>query len=194
VKVIGLTGGIGMGKSTVAAIFARAGIPSFNADDAVRKLQSPNGPAIPMLDVSFPGTVANGVLDRAALRAIVLRDPVAMNRLEFLLHPLVRLEEQAFRAACRRAGRRAIILDIPLLFETGGEQRVDTTITVSAPPDVQLRRVQRRGLAVPQILAIIAKQMPDSEKRRRADHVIKTGLSKFHTLRAVRRLLPEILP
>jgi dephospho-CoA kinase len=192
--VIGLTGGIGMGKSTVARMFAARGIPVFNADNAVHKLQAPHGAAIPALADSFPGTVSNGVLDRAKLREIVLRDPVAMNRLEHLMHPLVRWEEQRFQAAARRAGKRAVLLDIPLLFETGGEQRMDVTITVSAPLDVQITRVKRRGLSEPQIRAIIAKQMPDREKRARADYVIRTGLSRFHTTQSVRRLIKELLP
>jgi len=192
--VIGLTGGIGMGKSTVAGIFAARGIPVFNADQAVHRLQARHGAAIPVLSVSFPGTVTDGVLDRAKLREIVLRDQVAMNRLEFLMHPLVRAEEQKFRAAARRAGKRAVLLDIPLLFETGGARRMDVTVTVSAPLDVQIARVKRRGLGLPQIQAIIAKQMPDAEKRRRADYVIRTGLSRFHTTQAVRRLIRELLP
>jgi dephospho-CoA kinase len=191
--IIGLTGGIGMGKTTVANMFRALGIPVFNADQAVHRLQAPHGAAIPMLDISFPGTVRNGVLDRAALRALVLRDPVAMNRLEFLMHPLVRHEEQKFLAAARRAGKHAALLDIPLLFETGGERRMDVTITVSAPRDVQIARVKRRGLAVPQIEAMIAKQMPDAEKRARADHIIRTGLSRFHTIQSVRRLAKELL-
>jgi dephospho-CoA kinase len=192
--VIGLTGGIGMGKSTVARMFARRGIPTFNADEAVHRLQAPGGKAIPMLDVSFPGTVHDGVLDRAALRALVLKDPVAMNRLEFLMHPLVHREEAIFRRAAYRAGRRAVMLDIPLLFETGAQLRVAKTITVSCPPDVQIARVERRGMPLAQIEAIIAKQMPDAEKRARADYVIHTGLSKFHTFREVGRLTRVLLP
>jgi dephospho-CoA kinase len=187
--VIGLTGGIGMGKSTVAAYFAAAGIPAFNADDAVHRLQAPGGAAIPMLDLSFPGTVHDGVLDRAALRALVLNDPVAMNRLEFIMHPLVHREEAVFRRAAYRAGRRAVILDIPLLFETGAQLRVNTTVTVSCPRATQIARVRRRGMALAQIESIIAKQMPDAEKRALADHVIHTGLSRFHTFREVRRLI-----
>jgi len=192
--VIGLTGGIGMGKSTVAKMFARCGIPYFNADDAVHRLQAPGGKAIPMLDVSFPGTVENGVLNRAALREMVLRDKVAMNRLEFIMHPLVHQEEALFRAAAYRAGKRAVLLDIPLLFETGAQLRVNKTVVVSAPRAVQIARVRRRGMALAQIEAIIAKQMPDAEKRARADYVIHTGLSRFHTVRAVRRLVKELLP
>jgi dephospho-CoA kinase len=186
--VIGLTGGIGMGKSTVARMFAKAGIPSFNADEAVHRLQAPGGKAVPMLDISFPGTVHDGVLDRAALRALVLKDPVAMNRLEFIMHPLVHQEEAAFRRAAYRIGRRAVILDIPLLFETGAQLRVRKTVTVSCPRDVQIARVEKRGMPLAQIEKIIAKQMPDAEKRARADYVVHTGLSKFHTFREVRRL------
>jgi dephospho-CoA kinase len=192
--VIGLTGGIGMGKSTVAKIFAAHGIPVFNADEAVHRLQAPGGAAVPMLGISFPGVVEDGVLNRAALRELVLRDPVAMNRLEFLMHPLVQREEWKFRASARRAGKRAILLDIPLLFETGGEQRVDVTVTVSAPLLVQLARVKKRGMKLPQIMAMIAKQMPDAEKCARADYVIRTGLSRFHTIRTVRRLIKVLLP
>jgi dephospho-CoA kinase len=192
--VLGLTGGIGMGKSTVAKMFARCGVPYFNADDAVHRLQAPGGKAIAMLDISFPGTVENGVLDRAKLRALVLRDKVAMNRLELIMHPLVHQEEALFRAAAYRTGKRAVLLDIPLLFETGANLRVQKTIVVSAPRAVQIARVLRRGLALAQIEAIIAKQMPDAEKRARADYVIHTGLSRFHTIRAVRRLVKALLP
>jgi dephospho-CoA kinase len=190
--VIGLTGGIGMGKSTVAKMFGRVGIPAFNADDAVRRLQAPGGAALGMLDVSFPGTVKDRVLDRAALRALVLRDAVAMRRLEFLMHPLVHFEEERFRRAAMKAGRRAVLLDIPLLFETGADRRVDTTVTVSCPRDVQVARVKRRGIPVAQIEGIIAKQMPDKEKRRRADFVVATGLSKFFTWQEVVRVLREL--
>jgi dephospho-CoA kinase len=193
--VIGLTGGIGMGKSTVAAMFARAGVPAFNADEAVHALQAPGGKAIPALAAAFPGTVTGGVLDRAKLRGMVLRDAAALRMLERIMHPLVHGEEKIFRAAALRAGRRAVLLDIPLLFETGGEMRVDVTVTVSAPRDVQMLRVKRRrGMSGEEIAAIIAKQMPDAEKCQRADYVIPTGLSKFHTIRAVRRLLQRLLP
>jgi dephospho-CoA kinase len=192
--VIGLTGGIGMGKSTVAKIFASCDIPYFNADEAVHRLQAPGGKAVPMLDISFPGTVENGVLNRAKLRELVLRDPVAMNRLEFLMHPLVHHEEALFRASAYRTGKRAVILDIPLLFETGAYLRVQKTIVVSAPRAVQIARVKKRGMPLAQIEAIIAKQMPDAEKRARADYVIHTGLSRFHTTRAVRRLVKVLLP
>ncbi|HTJ89446.1 MAG TPA: dephospho-CoA kinase [Acidocella sp.] len=192
--VIGLTGGIGMGKTTVAKIFAAHGVPCFNADDEVHRLQAPGGRAIPALDRAFPGTVADNVLNRARLRDWVLRDEAAMRRLEAIMHPLVRQQEAHFRAAAFRAGRRAVLLDIPLLFETGSQNRFNKIITVSAPPDVQIARVRRRGLPEAQIRAIIARQMPDAEKRRRADYVVRTGLSKFHAVRRVRRIIRELLP
>jgi len=187
--VLGLTGGIGMGKSTVAKMFAAHGIPAFNADDAVHRLQAPNGRAIPALAAAFPGTVQAGILNRAKLRALVLADDAAMRRLERIMHPLVHQEEAKFRARAFRTQRRAVILDIPLLFETGADMRVHRSITVSAPRSVQIARVARRGIPRAQIEAIIARQMPDAEKRRRATYIIPTGLSKFHTQRAVRRIV-----
>jgi dephospho-CoA kinase len=190
--VLGLTGGIGMGKSTVAKMFASLGIPAFNADDAVHALQAPGGKAIALLNAAFPGVIENGVLNRAALRGIVLSNDAAMRRLEAIMHPLVHREEALFRAAAYRTGKKAVILDIPLLFETGANLRVNKTIVVSAPADVQIARILARGMALEQIEAIIARQMPDAQKRARADYVIPTGLSKFHTVRAVHRLVKEL--
>jgi dephospho-CoA kinase len=169
---LGLTGGIGMGKSTVAAMFGAHGIPCFNADDAVHALQAPGGAAIPLLDAGFPGVVVDGVLDRAALRAQVLGDDAAMKRLEAIMHPLVRAAEAAFVAG---AEAKAVLLDIPLLFETGGQGRVEKVIVVSCPREVQIERVRTRGLPLAQVEAIIARQMPDAEKRARADYVVETG-------------------
>ena len=188
-KIIGLTGGIGMGKSTVASLFRRRHVPVFDADATVRALQAPGGAALAPIAASFPGVVRAGVLDRAALRAHVLADPAARRRLEAIMHRMVRAAETKFLAAARRRGARAVLLDIPLLFETGGEARVDLALTVSAPRAVQIARVLRRGLPHAEIERIIALQMPDTEKRRRADAVIATGLSRHHTLRAVRRLM-----
>ncbi|MCF3945334.1 dephospho-CoA kinase [Acidiphilium sp. AL] len=193
-KIIGLTGGIGMGKSTVATVFRRSGIPVFDADATVRALQVKNGRAIPRIAAAFPDVVRDGVLDRTALRARILSDAGAKRRLEAIVHPLVRTAERKFVAAARRRHAKAVLLDIPLLFETGGERRVDLVITVSAPRSVQMARVQRRGLPIADIEAIIARQMPDAEKRRRADVVIRTGLSRHHAISAVRRLIQEILP
>lgn len=188
-KIIGLTGGIGMGKSTVAAMFRRRGLPVFDADATVRRLQAQGGAAIPAIAEAFPGVVHDNVLDRAALRARVLANPTARRRLEMIMHGMVRNEENRFLAGARRRQARAVLLDIPLLFETGGDARVDFAVTVTAPRTVQMARVRRRGLAPAEIEQIIALQMPDSEKRRRADAMIPTGLSRHFTQRAVSRLI-----
>ena len=192
-KIIGLTGGIGMGKSTAAKAFRRARIPVFDADAAVHRLQAPGGAALPAIAAAFPGTVADGRLDRARLRGAVIGDEAAMRRLEAILHPLVRRAERAFLAHARRARRPAAVLDVPLLLETGGERRVDIVLVVSAPRAVQVARItKRRYMTAAQISVIISRQMPDAEKRRRADVVIRTGLSRFHALRPLRRLIGNL--
>ena len=189
-RVIGLTGGIGMGKSTAAKVFRRAHIPVFDADAAVHALQAPGGRALPMIAAAFPGTVSGGVLDRDALRRAVIGDADAMRRLEAILHPMVRRLERAFLLRARRARAPAAVLDIPLLLETGGERRVDTVIVVSAPRAVQVERVRRRRKLDPaQVAALIARQMPDREKRRRADLVVPTGLSHHYAQRMLRRFI-----
>jgi len=195
--VIGLTGGIGMGKSTAAAVFRRARLPVFDADAAVHRLQAPGGAALAAIAAAFPGTVATladqRVLDRAALRSAVIGYEAALRRLEAILHPLVRRQEQSFLARARRAGARAVVLDIPLLLETGGERRVDRVVVVSAPPAVQRHRVaRRRAMNAAQAATVIARQMPDRDKRRRADIVVQTGLSRHHALRRLRRLILEL--
>lgn len=197
-KVIGLTGGIGMGKSTAAAAFRRAHLPVFDADACVHRLQLPGGAALPAIERAFPGTVAERdgmrVLDRAALRAAVLADPAALRQLEAILHPMVRRAERRFLARARRTGARAAVLDIPLLFETGGAGRVDYVVVMSAPRDVQRHRVRRRRhMNAAQVEAVIARQMPDAEKRRRADLVVRTGLSRHHALRTLRRLIHSLV-
>ncbi len=193
-KVIALTGGIGMGKSTAAAAFRRAGLPVFDADAEVHRLQACGGAAVPAIGEAFPGVVRDGAVDRAALRDAAVQDPAAMARLEAILHPLVRDAERRFVARHRRAGRRAVVLDIPLLFETHGERRVDAVVVVSAPRAVQEARVrQRRRMRPEQVAAIIARQTPDAEKRRRADLVVHTGLSRGHALRTLRRGMAELL-
>jgi dephospho-CoA kinase len=191
-KVIGLTGGIGMGKSTAAAAFRRARIPVFDADATVHRLQARGGRAVRAIEAAFPGTTARGAVDRPALRRAVLGNPDALARLEAILHPMVRQEERAFIARARRAGSRAVVLDIPLLFETGG-RKTDRVVVVSAPRAVQMQRVRkRRQMSATDIEAVLARQMPDAEKRRRADLVVRTGLSRFHALRALRRLIEEL--
>jgi len=193
-KVIGLTGGIGMGKSTAAAAFKRARIPVFDADATVHKLQSPGGRALKPIEAAFPGTVVNGALDRAALRAAVLGKPEALTRLERILHPMVREEERAFLARARRAAKPAAVLDIPLLFETGG-RKLSFSVVVSAPKAVQIHRVRlRRKMSARDIENIIARQMPDAEKRRRADIVVRTGLSRYYTQLAMRRIIRSVRP
>lgn len=197
-KVIGLTGGIGMGKSTAAAAFRRAGLPVFDADAAVHKLQGRGGRAVPAIAAAFPGTVRGGAVDRALLRRAAIGDPAAMSTLERILHPLVRQEERAFLHRARRAGRRAAVLDVPLLLETmegrrRGGSKLDLVVVVSAPPAVQAARVQaRRRMTPAQARAIIARQMPDREKRRRADVVVPTGLSRHHAQRLLRRLVLKL--
>jgi dephospho-CoA kinase len=189
-RIVGLTGGMGMGKSTAAAAFRRAHIPVFDADAAVHRMQAKGGRAVRAIGEAFPGTVREGVVDRAALRQAALNDRGALSRLEHILHPMVEAEERAFVGRARRAGARAVVLDIPLLFETKGDKRVDTVVVVSAPPSVQLHRVrQRRRMNTADIRAVIARQMPDREKRRRADLVVQTGLSRHHALRTLRRFI-----
>ena len=192
-KIVGLTGGIGMGKSTAAAAFRKAGIPVFDADEAVHRLQRRGGRAVRRIAARFPGSVRDGAVDRATLRQAVLGDPRALACLEAILHPMVRDEERAFIGRSRRAGKRAVVLDIPLLFETGGHRRVDRVVVVSAPPSVQKHRVRsRRRMTEADIAAVIARQMPDAEKRRRADVVVHTGLSRYHSLRSLRRVIQEL--
>lgn len=192
--VLGLTGGIGMGKSTAAAAFRRAHIPVFDADAAVHRLQARGGRAVRAIEAAFPGTVRDGAVDRMALRQAVLGKPAALARLEGILHPMVQQEERAFVARGRRRGNRAVVLDIPLLFETGGDARVDRVVVVSAPRSVQMQRVRaRRRMNASDIAAVIARQMPDAEKRRRADVVVSTGLSRHYSLRTLSRLIREIL-
>ncbi len=190
-RVIGLTGGIGMGKSAAATMFRRLGLPVFDADAAVHRLQAPGGAALPAIARAFPGTVRDGRLDRATLRACVLADRTALRRLEAILHPMVRAAQRRFLAQARAHGHRLAVLDIPLLFETGGENRADILVVVSAPGSVQRARVRARGRSDAEIAAILARQMPDAEKRRRADYVVRTGLSRHHSQRYLRRLVRQ---
>jgi dephospho-CoA kinase len=197
-KVIGLTGGIAMGKSTAAAVFRAAGLPVFDADAAVHRLQAPGGAALPAIAAAFPDTVApdaagRAVLDRARLRATVLADPRALDRLEAILHPMVHAQERRFLGAARRRGARAAVLDIPLLFERRGRRGMDCVVTVSAPAAVQAARVRRRATLTPaQFAAILSRQLPDRERRRRADVVVHTGLSRRHARRTLQRLIRSL--
>lgn len=192
-RVIGLTGGIGMGKSTAAAAFRRARIPVFDADLAVHRMQAKGGRAVRAIEAAFPGSTRNGAVDRTALRHAVLGNRDALSVLEHILHPMVEAEERASVARARRTGKRAVVLDIPLLFETRGDKRVDTIVVVSAPRAIQIHRVSlRRRMSKADVEAIIARQMPDQDKRRRADLVVKTGLSRNHTLRILTRFIQTL--
>lgn len=194
-RIIGLTGGIGMGKSTAAEAFRRARIPVFDADAEVHRLQAKGGRGVAAIGAAFPGTIRNGSVDRAALRQAVLGNKAALTRLEHILHPMVEQAEREFVGRARRAGVPAVVLDIPLLLEIGADRRVDQVVVVSAPRAVQVHRVRlRRRMSTADIEAVIARQMPDREKRRRADVVIQTGLSRNHTLRALRRLIRGLRP
>lgn len=172
--VLGLTGSIGMGKSTTAGMFEEAGIPVHDSDAAVHRLFE--GAAVEPVEAAFPGVAVEGHIDRERLGKAVLGDPEALRRLEAIVHPLVRAEADAFLARHRAAGAPLVVLDIPLLFETGGESRVDRILVVTAPADVQRARVLARpGMNEAKFDAILARQTPDEEKRRRADFVIDTS-------------------
>ncbi len=172
--VIGLTGSIGMGKSTTARFFAEAGVPVHDADAAVHRLYA--GDAAPLVEAAFPG-VSNALgIDRGELAKRVIGDPAALKRLEAIVHPLVRREEVQFLAGAEAAGAPVAVLDIPLLFETGAERRVDAVVVVTAPPDTQRARTfTRPSMTEEKFQALLAKQMPDVEKRRRADFVVDTS-------------------
>ncbi len=192
-KVIGLTGGIGMGKSTAANTFKRLRVPVFDADAAVHAVQAPGGRAVPAIAAAFPGTVESGRVDREALRQAVLGKPEAMRRLERIVHPLVRDAERRFMGAARRRAERLVVLDIPLLFETKGEGRCDLVVVVTAPAAVQRWRVLRRpGMTEERLRYILSRQMPDREKRRRADLLVQTGQSRHAAQRAIRQLVREM--
>jgi dephospho-CoA kinase len=192
-KIIGLTGGIGMGKSTAAAAFRSCGVPVFDADATVHRLQAPGGRALPAIARVFPGTVVAGMLDRAALRTRVLADRAALRRLEGILHPLVRREQRRFLARARAGGKVLAVLDIPLLFETGGDRLVDHVVVVTAPLALQISRVRaRRRMSDSDIEAMIRLQMPDADKRAKADTIVKTGLSRFHAVRQIRRFVQKL--
>lgn len=172
--VIGLTGSIGMGKSTTAQFFAEAGVPIHDADLAVHRLYA--GEAAPLIEAAFPGVTAPNGVNRAKLAERVLGDAAALHRLEGIVHPLVRREELKFLAAAESARAPVAVLDIPLLFETGGDGRVDAVVVVTAPPETQRARVfERAGMTEEKFQALLTKQMPDAEKRRRADFVVDTS-------------------
>lgn len=185
---LGLTGSIAMGKSATAKMFAEAGVPVHDADAAVHALYA--GRAVPLIEAAFPGTTADGKVDRTRLGEAVLGKPEAIARLEAIIHPLVHEAEADFLARARAEGRRMVVLDIPLLFETGGERRMDAVVVVSAPVEVQRERaLARPGMTVQRLDAILARQMPDADKRRRAHFIIETGSGLDPARRAVRSVI-----
>jgi dephospho-CoA kinase len=185
---LGLTGSIGMGKSTVAAMFADEGVPVFDADAAVHRLQGPEGELVAQIEARFPGTTGPGGVDRGALAERVLREGEALQNLEALVHPAVAREREAFLAENSEAP--LVVLDIPLLFEKSGWGDVDKVAVVSVPAEVQRDRVLARpGMTAQKLERILSRQMPDAEKRERADFVIDTGASLEETRRAVRRIV-----
>ncbi|MCV0427100.1 MAG: dephospho-CoA kinase [Roseibium sp.] len=185
---IGLTGSIGMGKSTTAKMFAARGVPVHDADAVVHGLYE--GRAAPLIEAEFPGTVIDGKVDRALLSKQVLGNTEAMQRLEKIVHPLVQEEEQRFLEEARADGNEIVLLDIPLLFETGGQDRVDVTVVVTADAEIQRQRVLARpGMNEARFLSILNKQMPDAEKRRRADFLVDTG----YGVEAAEQRVDEIL-
>ncbi len=176
-RIVGLTGSIGMGKTTTAAMFAAAGAPVYDADAAVHRLYAPGGAAVSAIEAAFPGVTEAGAVDRARLGARVLDDPVALRALESITHPLVLGDRAAFLAEAARAGAAVVVIDVPLLFETGGERLVHAVAVASAPQAVQRERVLARpGMTAAKLDAILARQLPDADKRARADFVVDTGL------------------
>lgn len=186
--LLGLTGSIGMGKSTTSGFFRAAGIPVHDADASVHRLYA--GAAVGPIGEAFPGVVVDGVVDRTRLGAIVLKDGAAMKRLEAIVHPLVGTAERAFRDRMRAEGHPLAVLDIPLLLETGAERRVDAVAVISAPSAVQRARVLARpGMTEEKYAAILARQMPDEEKRMRAHFVIESG----YGLEAAQRQVADLV-
>jgi dephospho-CoA kinase len=186
--ILGLTGSIGMGKSTTAKLFAEAGVPVYDADAAVHKIYE--GEAAPAIEAAFPGTTVDGKVDRARLSAKVVHDPAAIRRLEQIVHPMLRAYHQKFLDGAERSGAPVAVVDVPLLFETGGEKRVDAVVVVTTSPELQRERIlARENMTGEKLDAILARQLPDAEKRERADFVVDTS----HGLDPVRAQIRDIL-
>src|SRR3990170_3657420 len=186
--ILGLTGSIGMGKSTTAKLFAEAGVPVYDADATVHQLYE--GEAAPAIEAAFPGTTAGGKVDRQKLSARVVHDPAAMKQLEQIVHPMLGASRQKFFEEAERAGAPVTVVDVPLLYETGGEKRVDAVVVVTTTPENQRARIMARGTMTSEALdSILARQLPDAEKRKRADFVVDTS----HGLDPVRAQIRDIL-
>jgi dephospho-CoA kinase len=186
--ILGLTGSIGMGKSTTAKLFAEAGVPVYDADATVHALYE--GEAAPAIEAAFPGTTVNGKVDRNRLSAQVVHDPAAIKRLEGIVHPMLGASRQKFLHDAEQSGAAVAVVDVPLLYETGGEKRVDAVVVVTTSPEIQRRRILARdNMTGEKLDAILARQLPDPEKRRRADFVVDTS----HGLDPVRARIRDIL-
>jgi dephospho-CoA kinase len=189
--ILGLTGSIGMGKTTTARLFAEEGVPVHDADAVVHKLY--DGEAAPLIEAAFPGTTREGRVDRETLGRRVVGDAAALKRLEDIVHPLVLNAETKFLADAKARGVKAVVLDIPLLFETGGDRRVDAVVVVTAPEHVQRQRVMERpGMTAEKMETLIGKQMRDADKRRRADFIVDSGQGLDHARMQVRQILTSI--
>jgi dephospho-CoA kinase len=187
-RILGLTGSIGMGKSTTAKLFAEAGVPVYDADATVHKVYE--GEAAPAIEAAFPGTTVNGKVDRPKLSAKVVHDPAAIKKLEAIVHPMLRAYNQKFLEEAEACGAPVAVMDVPLLFETGGDKRVDAVVVVTTSPELQRERILARGTMTGEALdSLLARQMPDSEKRQRADFVVDTS----HGLDPVRAQIHDIL-
>jgi dephospho-CoA kinase len=191
--LVGLTGSIGMGKTETARMFTRLGIPVYDADAAVHRLYEPGGAAVEEIGRAFPGSVSNGRVDRGRLGAMVADNADAFRTLEAIVHPLVAREQQKFLLACAERGADMVVLDIPLLFETGGHARMDAVVVVSAPGHIQRERVlERPGMTDEKLKAILAKQMPDAEKRAQAHFVVETDKGLGHAFEQVRAIVKAL--
>jgi dephospho-CoA kinase len=189
--VLGLTGSVAMGKSTTARFFAEEGVPVHDADAVVHRLYERD--AVPLIEMAFPGTTANGRVDRVKLGARVMNDLAGLRQLEAIVHPLVQDAERRFLAEAEEKGAPVAVLDIPLLFETGGEQRVNAVVVATAPVEVQRARVlERPGMTEQRLEAMLARQMPDSEKRRRADFIVDTSRGFDEARAQVREILRQV--
>jgi dephospho-CoA kinase len=186
--ILGLTGSIGMGKSTTAKLFAEAGVPVYDADASVHRLYE--GEAAPAIEAAFPGTTSDGKVDRKKLSARVVHDQAAIKQLEQIVHPMLGASRKKFFDDAEQSGAAVVVVDVPLLFETGGEKRVDAVVVVTTSPENQRERIMARGTMTQEALdSILARQMPDAEKRKRADFVVDTS----HGLDPVRAQIKDIL-
>ena len=191
-RILGLTGSIGMGKSTTAKLFMEAGVPVYDADAAVHKIYE--GEAAPAIEAAFPGTTVDGKVDRAKLSAKVVHDQAAIKQLEQIVHPMLGASRQKFLEEAERSGAPVVVMDIPLLFETGGEKRVDAVVVVSTDPATQRERILARGTMTSEALdGILARQLPDAEKRKRADFVVDTSHGLDPVRMAIRDILAEVV-